>query len=976
MSGWGSQFALCLPEGVCSGSQTGCNIMTGAGLGHCINTSNPESTISSDIPCCTAADCTCQPSANLLTQVTSPYVPPASTVGIGYDNTASPYAGIFGNGSNTMAYINCLFPATDNLGIAPEHPFGGPCPDGCTTQRYQVPDGVSGSSIYMTCCGDCSTSCNTNIDKSNTSGTLIVQGSCVGQSCAIPDGFQYDPITNPSGIKDHNTLCCNGTYCCTNETACTNGTLHKCVYANVSTACPSTNSSGIDCIVTTYQNNPTTCPDPSRNPELSATQTICSNPTGKCIDVHGSELDSSSCCNCHNIKCTSDSDCFVNYNNNQLACTNTYCHNPIGGSCTGICQPAYGPDIANTTPMAGATYDPTYNSICAQVQYAESTLLTNYYNQDLAVASYYAKEINAFYQTEDYLEILTNGGNGTAYGSGSTSIDTQCYNKTTDLQFFCEPLSTYAALEGTPTKYADVVKGTNIMDMQAYINALQFEIMELLNHVISPIDGGVTGKPNQAAPVAASDAQAANGKIYTAILKASSATCTGPDGSKLCIYQDGTNQTAYGSSTNLSCKESIDCINDVINALIPTAWGGTSKLNYLPFTQTATVDPNFNDITQTPGITYLNVAPTDKTISYAPKPTLGTLTVPAGVTPANVLVKDGLTNCNNANCGNSNSEISDCECTIFSDLLAPYGVTGASKDPASPSFVNNTPSLASIAATHATLINNLTTRSYQQITNWDVNADYIYKAYSQVMADYYILDFVYQKLAAEAFEPGASSCPRRTDKHQPQPITKYEHDQQAKAEAMNYIMSVANLVAFTAGPALFMLIWARGGKIVNFASEMHAESRWGKVTKLRDALKARRTTLTQREATAAEVKRAGAGGDSAKIAEGAPVDLKSTSMIRSELTFTPAEKLRVQEIFEGAGIETNSFITRNNTKISDYFEKPDAFRAGIYEEIGKDLKLTKAEVTAYQAKAEAELQARLATDPDARIKPGDIEIRF
>jgi len=243
------------------------------------------------------------------------------------------------------------------------------------------------------------------------------------------------------------------------------------------------------------------------------------------------------------------------------------------------------------------------------------------------------------------------------------------------------------------------------------------------------------------------------------------------------------------------------------------------------------------------------------------------------------------------------------------------------------------------------------------------------------MADYYILDFVYQKLAAEAFEPGASSCPRRTDKHQPQPITKYEHDQQAKAEAMNYIMSVANLVAFIGAPALGMFLWAKGGKIVNFVSEMHAESRWGKVTKLRTALNARRTTLTEREAAAAEAKRADAGSDGAKIETGAEIDLKSTSMIR-ELTFSPAEKLRVQEIFEGAGIETNSFITRNNTKISDYFDKPDALRAGIYEEIGKDLKLTKAEVTAYQAKAEAELRVRLNADSDARIKPGDIEIRF
>jgi hypothetical protein len=808
-AGTGANYPLCLPSGTCSGYTTGCNLTTGTNMGLCINNSNPQNLIKSAINCCSNADCTCQPIANQLSGTGS-----TNTADSGYDNCASPYAGIFGNNTATMAYINCLLPAASNLGISPTNPWGGPCTaDSCTTQAYAVPSGINPQgSLPMTCCGDCSVTCS---PIANGKSVLTTQGSCVGQSCAIPAGFAYDSITNPDGVQDLNTLCCNGTYCCSDETSCTNGTLNTCVYATISTACPSKNSNPTDCIVTTYDANPdllTTCPDPSINTPDPKTHpdNYCPNSTGLCVDNTGSSIAGVNCCDCYSIKCTDDTDCFVNYNSAQYSCTDTYCYNPNKLTCGGICQPKHGPTIANTTPMSGGTYDPTFNSICAQVGYAQTTLLTNYYNQDLTVASYYANEINVMYQTLDGISQITGNGKGTAYGdSAIPALNTQCYDSKTSTSNFCEPLSGY----GKAGEYSTIVSGTLIMDMQAYVNALQAAIITTLNSMPSVIDGSITGNPTASPVVTATDT--ANGPIYQAIIKATGATCTGAtcpngtctSGTGVCTFSDGTKQpdstlaTSKQAGSSITCKASLDCINNPISALVSTSWGGkNSTLKYLPFTATESIDPNFTG-TVTPAVNYLDFAATSTTYDYSSIVTLGALAVPTtDISPANIFLPSNSNSCDNSNCSNPNSPAVDCNCTLFSELLAPYGALGQSLDPTDPSYAGMTPSLTTLATTHATLASTINALpSYSKVNNWDSNSTAIYNAYNQVMSDYQIVNYVYNALTSSGsftteLTTGSSSCPQLNTPQPPQPITEFQINQQAAQTAAQTAAALAGLL--------------------------------------------------------------------------------------------------------------------------------------------------------------------------------------
>lgn len=568
----------------------------------------------------------------------------------------------------------------------------------------------SGCPLGQTCDGTCSitqvtchpesaaTDCPSaysGIDPTNgAAGTIIMTGSCVGQSCSTPPGFgsPYNAITNPGGISDagpNNTLCCNGTYCC-QDASC--GKPGYCVYNSPGLACPGIAGDPADCIPA------------DGTSETGTTGTVTC------------KTKSAGICNCNDIVCTDDNDCTVSYTPNGAStaltytCLNSSCYNPSGNQGGGICQPN-GPSLSNTTPNSNGIglYDATYNAICAQVDHAGMSLLTGYYNNDLNVAMRYAQATKKLYQIVNSNTAITKSTPYNATDATGAQVTCKITGGGTGTGFACEPLNLY--LKAPPS---GIVDGSgNILNMAAYVATLQVGIMTLLGTTTSPFDGAFTASQG-----------------YLNVVTAITATCP-----------------TKTSTTN-------PCLTAAINDLGLVA--NVGKTYYLPLVDVETNyqnDPNSLGLqmpvaTITPGAPYLTVAPTTTTHDNLPTDSpllLGKLNVPENVTSANVFLNQN--NCLNACC---NADPSDttcfpngfnpadndvyCSCTLFSNLIAPYDTI-----PLSDTGTITSTTLYEYFNDALTAVNSTQPSSYTIVTNWNENAAAISTALTYAIADYQIL---------------------------------------------------------------------------------------------------------------------------------------------------------------------------------------------------------------------------------------------
>ena len=612
-----------------------------------------------------------------------------------------------------------------------------PCTSSTDCPKSQTCGGFCSINTTVACTSEtAATDCPAayiGVDPTNgAAGTIVMTGSCVGQPCSSPTGFDipYDAQTNPGGISDatsNNTLCCNGTYCC-QDTSC--GAPGYCVYNAPGLACPSLKGDAADCIAADG---------------TSATGTTGTTGTVTC------KTKNSGICNCNDIICTTDNDCTVQYTQQgsstalTYTCLNSSCYNPSGNQGGGICQPN-GPSLANTTPNASgaALYDATYNGICSQVYHAGITLLPQYYNYDLTVAMRYAQAAVQLYKIVNSNTAITTHTPYAALDHSGLLVTCTLAKGATGSGSECEPLNLYLGANA-PTDIVD--QGGNILNMAAYIAKLQTEIMTLLGALTSPFDGAFTASA-----------------AYANVVQATTATCI----NSVCTFPDGT--TGGSCTIDPSNPNTNPCSSLAINNLKINANIGTSF--YLPLTMTEILQ-NLPDsagtqtptITITPGTAYLTVTPTIGSFEYLPVDSplrLGLLNVPTSITSANVFLQKN--NCLNACCNADPSDLTCfpngfsstdndvyCSCTLFSNLLAPY-------DDIPLTITGTGSTLYSYFTDALTAVENISPSSYTTVTNWNENGTAIGKALTRLLADYQILSAIATDVKSIGTPQPGSAC--------------------------------------------------------------------------------------------------------------------------------------------------------------------------------------------------------------------------